>query len=133
MGVKVELYNASMCLWEPLVEEFHFHVTAEIKEGAMPFTDVSLNATQPCNVNLSPSMSSLISSTLLTLADDVAGKQALSLAEGTTVSMLLEQMALAGKRVSVERNGEIVPRSQHAQALLADGDRLEIVVAVGGG
>ncbi|KOO28183.1 vacuolar protein sorting-associated protein vps13 [Chrysochromulina tobinii] len=82
MGVKVELYNASMCLWEPLVEEFHFHVTAEIKEGAMPFTDVSLNATQPCNVNLSPSMSSLISSTLLTLADDVAGKQALSLAEG---------------------------------------------------
>jgi sulfur carrier protein len=53
--------------------------------------------------------------------------------EGTTVSMLLEQMALAGKRVAVERNGEIVPRSQHAQARLADGDRLEIVVAVGGG
>ncbi len=55
------------------------------------------------------------------------------LAEGTTVSMLLERMALAGKRVAVERNGEIVPRSQHTQALLADGDRLEIVVAVGGG
>jgi sulfur carrier protein len=55
------------------------------------------------------------------------------LAEGTTVSLLLERMALAGKRVAVERNGEIVPRSQHPQALLADGDRLEIVVAVGGG
>lgn len=55
------------------------------------------------------------------------------LAEGTTVSQLLEQMALAGKRVAVERNGEIVPRSQHAQSSLADGDRLEIVVAVGGG
>ena len=53
--------------------------------------------------------------------------------EGTTVSLLLEQMALAGKRVAVERNGEIVPRSLHAQARLADGDRLEIVVAVGGG
>jgi sulfur carrier protein len=55
------------------------------------------------------------------------------LAEGTTVSQLLEQMALAGKRVAVERNGEIVPRSLHPQAPLADGDRLEIVVAVGGG
>jgi sulfur carrier protein len=42
-------------------------------------------------------------------------------------------MALAGKRVAVERNGEIVPKSQHPQVPLADGDRLEIVVAVGGG
>jgi sulfur carrier protein len=52
---------------------------------------------------------------------------------GTTVAQLLEAMALAGKRVAVERNGEIVPRSQHAQVPLAEGDRLEIVVAVGGG
>jgi len=49
------------------------------------------------------------------------------------VSGLLEQMALAGKKVAVERNGEIVPRGAHAATLLADGDRLEIVVAVGGG
>jgi sulfur carrier protein len=55
------------------------------------------------------------------------------LPEGTTVAQLLEQMALAGKRVAVERNGEIVPRSMHPQASLAEGDRLEIVVAVGGG
>ena len=55
------------------------------------------------------------------------------LPEGTTVAQLLERMALAGKRVAVERNGEIVPKSQHPQAPLADGDRLEIVVAVGGG
>ncbi|MCD6042082.1 MAG: thiamine-biosynthesis protein ThiS, partial [Burkholderiales bacterium] len=40
---------------------------------------------------------------------------------------------LSGKKVAVERNGEIVPRSAHASTLLADGDRLEIVVAVGGG
>ena len=46
---------------------------------------------------------------------------------------LIEQLELAGKRVALERNGEIVPRSRHREQLLADGDRLEIVVAVGGG
>ena len=42
-------------------------------------------------------------------------------------------LQLAGKRVAVERNGEIVPRSRFSQTALAGGDRLEIVVAVGGG
>lgn len=51
----------------------------------------------------------------------------------TDIAALLEQLQLAGKRVAVERNGEIVPRSQFAQTALANGDRLEIVVAVGGG
>jgi sulfur carrier protein len=46
---------------------------------------------------------------------------------------LVEKLDLAGKRIAVERNGEIVPRSQFAQLELADGDQLEIVVAVGGG
>jgi sulfur carrier protein len=46
---------------------------------------------------------------------------------------LLERMALAGKKIAVERNGEIVPRSAHPTTLLRDGDQLEIVVAVGGG
>jgi sulfur carrier protein len=46
---------------------------------------------------------------------------------------LIDQLALTGKRVALERNGEIVPRSRHAAQPLADGDRLEIVVAVGGG
>jgi sulfur carrier protein len=49
------------------------------------------------------------------------------------VSALLSALELAGKKVAVERNGEIVPRSAHASTLLAHGDRLEIVVAVGGG
>ena len=49
------------------------------------------------------------------------------------VTQLLLQMALAGKKVAVERNGEIVPRGAHASTLLAEGDRLEIVAAVGGG
>lgn len=46
---------------------------------------------------------------------------------------LIEHMALAGRKVAVERNGEIVPRSAHGSTLVVDGDRLEIVVAVGGG
>ncbi|MCL4800216.1 MAG: sulfur carrier protein ThiS [Burkholderiales bacterium] len=52
---------------------------------------------------------------------------------GLDVARLLEQLDLAGKKVAVERNGEIVPRSRFADTPLADGDRLEIVVAVGGG
>ena len=50
-----------------------------------------------------------------------------------SVAALLEQRGLAGKRVAVERNGEIVVKSRHAETLLAGGDRIEIVVAVGGG
>jgi sulfur carrier protein len=50
-----------------------------------------------------------------------------------TVSGLLHVLGIAGKKVAVERNGEIVPRSRHAETTLAHGDRLEIVVAVGGG
>lgn len=49
------------------------------------------------------------------------------------LSELLRSMALAGRKIAVERNGEIVPRGAHGATLLADGDRLEIVVAVGGG
>lgn len=50
-----------------------------------------------------------------------------------TVIALLEELGYVGKRVAVERNGEIVPKSQHAVTGLADGDQVEIVVAVGGG
>ena len=46
---------------------------------------------------------------------------------------LLAHLELAGKRVALERNGEIVPRSRYGDETLTDGDRLEIVVAVGGG
>src|SRR6185312_12168412 len=49
------------------------------------------------------------------------------------IRQLLEHMGLQGKRIAVERNGEIVPRSQFDQPMLANGDKLEIVVAVGGG
>jgi len=50
-----------------------------------------------------------------------------------TVAELVVALAHGGKRIAVERNGEIVPRGLHAETALADGDRIEIVVAVGGG
>ena len=53
--------------------------------------------------------------------------------QGTAVADLLVDLGAAGKRVAVERNGQIVPRSQHAGTRLAAGDRIEVVVAVGGG
>jgi sulfur carrier protein len=49
------------------------------------------------------------------------------------ISALLARLALTGRKIAVERNGEIVPRSAHADTRVAHGDRLEIVVAVGGG
>lgn len=49
------------------------------------------------------------------------------------VAHLITTLSLEGKRLAIERNGEIVPRSQFADTLLTDGDKLEIVGAVGGG
>ena len=59
--------------------------------------------------------------------------QSRSFPDRLSVASLLEQLALQGKRVALERNGEIVPRSRFAAVELQDGDALEIVVAVGGG
>ncbi len=53
--------------------------------------------------------------------------------EPLTVAGLVAAMALAGKRIAVERNGEIVPKSRYPETVLNDDDRLEIVIAVGGG
>jgi sulfur carrier protein len=49
------------------------------------------------------------------------------------VAELLRRLELSGRKIAVERNGDIVPRSAHGDTLLGNGDRLEIVVAVGGG
>jgi sulfur carrier protein len=54
-------------------------------------------------------------------------------AKSLTVAALVEQLSLVGKRLAIERNTEIVPRSQFATTWLTDGDKLEIVGAVGGG
>jgi sulfur carrier protein len=50
-----------------------------------------------------------------------------------TVSELVTTLGLEGKRLAIERNGEIVPRSLFIETSLNTGDQLEIVGAVGGG
>jgi len=50
-----------------------------------------------------------------------------------TVADLVHELALEGKRVAVERNDVIVPKSRYADTLAAAGDSLEIVGALGGG
>jgi sulfur carrier protein len=54
-------------------------------------------------------------------------------AETMSVGALIAHMNLVGKRIAIERNGEIVPRSQFDQVMVCQGDQLEIVGAVGGG
>ncbi|WP_295388736.1 sulfur carrier protein ThiS [uncultured Thiodictyon sp.] len=54
-------------------------------------------------------------------------------ADGALMSTLIATLALAGKRIAVELNGELVPRSRFDCQRLAPGDRVEIIQAVGGG
>jgi sulfur carrier protein len=53
--------------------------------------------------------------------------------EGTTLSALVEHLALAPERVAVELNREVVRRADWGGTRLSDGDRVEIVHFVGGG
>ena len=53
--------------------------------------------------------------------------------DGLLVSQLIEQLELSGKRLAVEINREIVPKSLHGQTPLQEGDCIEIVHAIGGG
>lgn len=50
-----------------------------------------------------------------------------------TCAGLVIHLELTGKRIAIERNGEIIPKSLYAQTELQSGDQLEVVVAVGGG
>ena len=50
-----------------------------------------------------------------------------------TIAQLLAELGLAERRVAVEVNREIVPRSEHARHTLRDADRVEVVIAIGGG
>ena len=71
-------------------------------------------------------------STIETVSVRVNGEHR-RMAEGTTLSEMINQLGLDPHRVAVERNLEIVPRSTFAQALVEDGDDFEIVHFVGGG
>lgn len=57
----------------------------------------------------------------------------MQLEQAATVSELIAILGYEGKRIAVERNGDIVPKSRHGETALTEGDELEIVVAVGGG
>src|SRR5688572_15115407 len=50
-----------------------------------------------------------------------------------TVADLVREVGLAGRRIAVEMNGEVVPRAEHGSRRLSEGDRVEIVAFVGGG
>lgn len=52
---------------------------------------------------------------------------------GESVAALLGRLELAGRRVAVELNQDIVPRSQHETTALNEGDQVEVVHAIGGG
>jgi sulfur carrier protein len=53
--------------------------------------------------------------------------------DGDSIAAVLEQLGLAGRRVAVAVNREVVPRASHDQHALAEGDKVEIVQAVQGG
>lgn len=59
--------------------------------------------------------------------------EARDIGEARTVGELLADAGFAGRRVAVELNRAIVPRSEHASRVLVEGDRVEIVHAIGGG
>jgi sulfur carrier protein len=63
----------------------------------------------------------------------INGKSRSFEATSFSVANLVKILELEGKRLAIECNGEIVPRSQFADTQLVDGDKLEIVGAVGGG
>jgi sulfur carrier protein len=59
--------------------------------------------------------------------------EAFEVPAGETVAGLIERLDLVGRRLAVEVNLDIVPRSQHATTALVEGDRVEVVHAIGGG
>ena len=59
--------------------------------------------------------------------------QTLDLPDRISLHQLLEQQGYSQRRVAVEVNRSIVPKSRHGEHMLADGDRVEIVHALGGG
>lgn len=59
--------------------------------------------------------------------------ESFELPDGETVAALLTRLELTGRRVAVELNQDIVPRSQHTETALTEGDQVEVVHAIGGG
>ena len=53
--------------------------------------------------------------------------------EGSTIAELLDELQINNRYCAVERNQEIIPREQHAEAVVDPNDEVEIVTLVGGG
>ena len=56
-----------------------------------------------------------------------------TLFDGTTIKMLLEDKNIKNKYFAVEKNRKIIPKSVHCKHIIKDGDRIEIITAIGGG
>ena len=67
------------------------------------------------------------------MLDVIVNGESRALTEPVSVSQLIQDMDLQGKRIAIEINGEIVPASQYASVQLSNGDNIEIVGAIGGG
>jgi sulfur carrier protein len=65
--------------------------------------------------------------------DVIVNGESRALTGPVSVSQLIQDMDLQGKRIAIEINGEIVPASQHSSVQLSNGDNVEIVGAIGGG
>ncbi|MBE9395713.1 sulfur carrier protein ThiS [Pontibacterium sp. N1Y112] len=59
--------------------------------------------------------------------------ESLDVRDGASLIDLVEQLGLTGKRIAIELNMEIIPRSEHPSTMLAQNDTVEIVNAIGGG
>ena len=81
-------------------------------------------------LKFSPVCSGIFQFVMLTLQINGERKQ---FPPNISVAGLVTAMALTGKRIAIELNGEIVPKGSHVTTQLQDGDKLEVVVAVGGG
>mgnify|MGYP000350115014 CR=1 FL=1 len=67
------------------------------------------------------------------MIDITVNGDAMSLAEDSTITDLIQKMELMGKRIAIELNMDVIPRSEHAQTRLSTGDAVEVVRAIGGG
>ena len=63
----------------------------------------------------------------------IVNGQPQAIAAGATVAQLLQSIGVRTELVAVELNLDIVPKHQHAQTIVREGDQLEVVTLVGGG
>jgi sulfur carrier protein len=84
-------------------------------------------------VNASQDPTSQRTSTAVVALSVRVNGEARTLAAGATVAELIGALGLAGRKLAVAVNRDVVPRARHALHRLRDGDRVEILEAVGGG